>query len=259
MRTWTFTTNGTFRTEGSIAGMSFRKGGRIEAEFVRCADLNGTNVVYLRLETGSQGWVPILSLSTNDLEYVAAFKNEPEQTIHERPRTQLLISDEEAKQGDALDKIMERAQRRIQSCDDTYQRAESLSPEARHAARRRALEDKLAVQKEALAEVDELKTQLEAKMKLEQASGGPQTAERPESPEHTPANNAAVDALDEIIASMEANRASLLKRHYDDAELAADAVRIAEDAENSIRALKAQRSMIKALDRTPSADREAPK
>src|SRR5215467_6247727 len=51
MRTWTFT------ADGIIDRMSFKRGGRIQAEFIRLANLNGTNAVYLQAETGAKGWV----------------------------------------------------------------------------------------------------------------------------------------------------------------------------------------------------------
>jgi hypothetical protein len=78
MRSWRFT------ADGKIGGMSFRKGGSIRAEFVRWEYLDGTNVVWLQLETGSKGYVPASILSTNDAAFVSRFKGEPEAIANAR-------------------------------------------------------------------------------------------------------------------------------------------------------------------------------
>src|SRR5438094_863198 len=69
-RTWTFCTGGKIKFPSG--GMSFAKGGRIDAEFLRT---DGTNVFFFM--DGSEGSVPLASLSDADRDYVAKVKNAP--------------------------------------------------------------------------------------------------------------------------------------------------------------------------------------
>jgi len=72
-RTWVFTEDG--KIEADPGGrLSFKKGGRIDAYFVR---LKGTNDAVLRLATDGKDYsVPILVLSDADRKYLALFRNE---------------------------------------------------------------------------------------------------------------------------------------------------------------------------------------
>jgi hypothetical protein len=85
LREWTFKTDGRIETsEGGSA--TFRKGGRVDAEFVKCDKRDGTNIVFLRLATGGKGWVWESSLSSNDVEFVQQFKSESKKISKERER-----------------------------------------------------------------------------------------------------------------------------------------------------------------------------
>src|SRR5437867_4514998 len=69
--TWTFNEDGKIIFSSGSA-MSFAKGGRIDAQFLRA---DGTNV-FLLVEN-SQGQVPLASLSEADRAYVAKAKDTP--------------------------------------------------------------------------------------------------------------------------------------------------------------------------------------
>ena len=63
-RTWTFAQDG--KTEGSGV-WSFRKGGRMDADFVR---MQGENSIVLRSTDGQERIVPVSSLSQKDRDYI---------------------------------------------------------------------------------------------------------------------------------------------------------------------------------------------
>src|SRR3974390_3109361 len=66
-RPWTFAQDGRLETQAGV--WSFKKGGRIDAQFVR---LIGTNMVVVKLAVnGSDGRGPITSLSDEDCLYLA--------------------------------------------------------------------------------------------------------------------------------------------------------------------------------------------
>jgi S1-C subfamily serine protease len=74
-RTWTFTENGKIRFQsGSM--MSFAKGGRIDAEFVR-ADTTNVFLKLINAGGGQDGCVPVTSLSEADLLYVESVNAAP--------------------------------------------------------------------------------------------------------------------------------------------------------------------------------------
>jgi len=70
-RTWTFCEGG--RVKFQSGALSFAKGGRIDAEFLR---LDGTNV-FLKVKDGGDGSVPLATLSEADRAYVAKIKDVP--------------------------------------------------------------------------------------------------------------------------------------------------------------------------------------
>jgi hypothetical protein len=72
VRTWTFAAEGKIETQDGAT--SFRKGGRLDAEFIRCKKEDGTNFVYLRLAIGGPGRVPEEMLSAEDRELISRFK-----------------------------------------------------------------------------------------------------------------------------------------------------------------------------------------
>jgi hypothetical protein len=81
VRTWTFVQDGEIKTEAGSTG--FRKGGRVDAEFIKLVTMDGTNAVFLKL-AGSKGWLPLACLSEADTNYLAGFQGEPEQVTRQR-------------------------------------------------------------------------------------------------------------------------------------------------------------------------------
>lgn len=72
-RTWTFCQDGKIDTQSGV--WSFKKGGRIDARFVR---LIGTNVVEVKLAlNGKQGRLTITDLSDEDCVYLASISGQP--------------------------------------------------------------------------------------------------------------------------------------------------------------------------------------
>ncbi len=72
-RTWTFCEDGKVKIVSGGSDWSFSKGGRINSDFVR---FDSTNVV-LQLIDGSDGFVPLMSLSEADRAYVTKVKDAP--------------------------------------------------------------------------------------------------------------------------------------------------------------------------------------
>src|SRR2546425_1372662 len=73
-RTWTFTENGKIKFQSG--SMSFAKGGKIVAEFVR-ADTTNVFLKVLNAGGGQDGCVPVTSLSEADILYVERVKAAP--------------------------------------------------------------------------------------------------------------------------------------------------------------------------------------
>jgi len=74
IRTWTFREDGNFKVLSGTGGkLSFRKNGRIDADFIQ-SDL--TNV-FLKLKDGRDGSVPLTNLSDDDRAYVDKVKDLP--------------------------------------------------------------------------------------------------------------------------------------------------------------------------------------
>jgi hypothetical protein len=72
-RTWTFSQDGRIETQAGV--WSFKKGGRIDAKFVR---LIGTNAVLVKLAVnGNDGRLTITSLSDDDCLYLANISGQP--------------------------------------------------------------------------------------------------------------------------------------------------------------------------------------
>jgi len=72
-KTWTFCEDGKIKMLSGGGGVSFRKGGRIDGDFIRS---DGTNA-FLKLTDGSDGSVPLASLSEADRAYVEKVKGVP--------------------------------------------------------------------------------------------------------------------------------------------------------------------------------------
>src|SRR5207244_13337722 len=73
-RTWTFTENGNIKFRSG--SMSFAKGGKIDAEFVR-ADTTNVFLKVIDAGGGEDGCVPVTSLSEADVLYVERVKAAP--------------------------------------------------------------------------------------------------------------------------------------------------------------------------------------
>ena len=84
LRTWTFTSDGKIETGSGV--WTFRKGGRVDAEFVR---RDGTNVI-LELPNGKNCCVPAASLSEADRVYLdrASDRPTPRQSSSQKPSSQ---------------------------------------------------------------------------------------------------------------------------------------------------------------------------
>jgi hypothetical protein len=71
-RTWTFSQNGKMETRSGA--WSFKKGGRIDAEFIR---LETNNIVVLKMANGENRSVSLSALSESDRQYVAQLSVPP--------------------------------------------------------------------------------------------------------------------------------------------------------------------------------------
>jgi len=83
IHTWTFVAAGNIEMPDGGA-WSFRKGGRVDAEFIKFSKDNNTNVIFLKLANARQGRVQLSCVSDSDQAYVATFLNEPAQVVLQR-------------------------------------------------------------------------------------------------------------------------------------------------------------------------------
>jgi hypothetical protein len=118
IHTWTFVADGKIEMTGRGA-CSFRKGGRIDAEFIKVSNDNNTNVIFLKVANAGEGHVQLSYVSVPDQDYVAAFWNEPAQVTLQRERDL------------ARKAQMESATRRLQAEAEVRRNAAELADQVR--------------------------------------------------------------------------------------------------------------------------------
>ena len=135
IHTWTFVADGKIEMTGRGA-CSFRKGGRIDAEFIKVSNDNNTNVIFLKVANAGEGHVQLSYVSVPDQDYVAAFWNEPAQVTLQRERDL------------ARKAQMESATRRLQAEAEVRRNAAELADQVRRreqAEREKAAADEARV------------------------------------------------------------------------------------------------------------------
>jgi hypothetical protein len=154
MRTWTFSQDGT--TQGQSGVWSFRKGGRVEAQYIR---REGTNVILQLKMDGKEKSVPMVCLSEDDWKYVWALMTASEQQKSQGEAAALTANQETKARTQAVvdQKQAETRQKLLEMAAQKEKQASQLDAQAQRvggSARKSKLDDAASLRKEAKRLID---------------------------------------------------------------------------------------------------------